>query len=169
MEELTKDLMRKLLNARMAEGKATDKDEKAKLVRNSIDIQLEMSRRSQDLKKLKADIALLEGDKRAPVQSAGGTAAAPPIIPKAIPQTSSPNFDVADNVGLLGVEIRSLRAPNPIACREACESDSACVGFQHGRKNPVMGTCELFSRIDARREDDQWRSGLKKEGVGGTR
>ena len=88
-------------------------------------------------------------------------AAALPVIPKAAQQKDTPNFEVADNVGLLGVEFRSFRAPNPIACREACEGEAACAGFQHGRKVPVMGHCALFSRIDARREDNQWRSGVR--------
>jgi hypothetical protein len=60
------------------------------------------------------------------------------------------------------VEIGSSRAPNPIACREACNKDARCVGYQHGKKSENMGTCELFSRIDARREDNQWRSGLRR-------
>ena len=86
----------------------------------------------------------------------------PPVIPKALPPKVSPNFEVAENVGLLGAEIgQPFRAPSPIACREACEKDPSCAGFQHGRKSPVMGQCELFSRIDARREDDQWRSGVR--------
>ena len=96
------------------------------------------------------------------VSGAAPQAGIPPVTPKAVPQKVSPNFEVVDNVGLLGVEIeQAFRAPNPIACREACEKDASCVGFQHGRKSPVMGRCELFSRIDARREDNQWRSGVR--------
>ncbi len=87
---------------------------------------------------------------------------APPIQPKPTVPKVSPHFDETDNVGLMGVEIRSFKAPSPIACREACDKETGCVGYQHGRKIPVMGMCELFSRIDSRREDAQWRSGLRK-------
>jgi uncharacterized caspase-like protein len=61
LEELTKDLQRKLLNARMQEGQASDANEKTKLVRDSMNIQMEWSRRGQDLKKLREEIATLEG------------------------------------------------------------------------------------------------------------
>lgn len=100
----------------------------------------------------------------------GPTAAAPnappgipPVIPKPGPPPKvSPDFEERENVGLLGVEIgQPFRAPSPIACRQACEANPTCVGYQHGRRIPVAGQCELFSRIDARREDLQWRSGVK--------
>jgi uncharacterized caspase-like protein len=171
LDELTKDLQRKLLNARAAEGKATDPADKARHARDAVNIQTEMTRRNLDLQKLKGEMAALDGGGPAassPSPSgpaatvAAATTTAPlPVIPKATQPKESPNFEVADNVGLLGVEIRSFRAPNLIACREACEGEASCAGFQHGRKSPVMGTCELFSRIDARREDNQWRSGVR--------
>jgi uncharacterized caspase-like protein len=88
---------------------------------------------------------------------------APPIQPKPGVPKVSPDFEDVDNVGLLGVEIRSFKAPSQVACREACNTEADCVGYQHGRRNPVSGMCQLFSRIDARREDIQWRSGLRKE------
>ena len=93
---------------------------------------------------------------------------APPIQPKPTVPKVSPNFEEIDNVGLMGVEIRSFKAPSPIACREACNKETGCVGFQHGRKIPMMGVCELFSRIDARREDAQWRSGLRRDPTAGS-
>ena len=97
--------------------------------------------------------------------AAGAGVAIPPVQPKPKVEAVSPNFEVADNVGLMGVELgTAFRAPSPIACREACEKDPTCAGFQHGRKVPVMGQCELFSRIDARREDNQWRSGVRTSG-----
>lgn len=88
---------------------------------------------------------------------------APPIAPKPGPPPKiSPNFEERDNVGLMGVEIgQPFRAANPIACRQACEANAECVGYQHGRRAPMSGMCGLFSRIDARREDPTWRSGVK--------
>ncbi len=96
--------------------------------------------------------------------AAGPTPGIPPVTPKPGPAPKvSPDFEERDNVGLLGVEIGvAFRAPSPQACRQACEANPACVGYQHGRKIPVMGQCELFSRLDARREDAQWRSGVKR-------
>ena len=167
LDALTKDLQRKLLNARTAEDQATDAAGKAKHARDAVNIQTEMTRRALDLQKLKGEMAALEGGQAASGASASAptavtTAASPlPVLPKATQQKESPNFETADNVGLLGIELRSFRAPNPIACREACEGDAACAGFQHGRKSPVMGACELFSRVDTRREDNQWRSGVR--------
>ena len=66
LDELTKDLQRKLMNARMQEGKATDPVEKSKLVRESMNIQMEWSRRGQDLKKLRDEIAALDGSSTQP-------------------------------------------------------------------------------------------------------
>ena len=66
LDELTKDLQRKLMNARMQEGKATDPAEKAKLVRESMNIQMEWSRRGMDLKKLRDEIAALDGSSTQP-------------------------------------------------------------------------------------------------------
>ena len=156
LDALTKDLQRKLLNARTAEGQATEAADKAKHARDASTIQTEMTRRTLDLQKLKDEIAALEGTGQSPEAPlrpslalsvpkppnasvvlnapAVSNAAALPVIPKATQQKDSPNFEVADNVGLLGVEMRSFRAPSPIACREACEGDAQCAGFQHGRK-----------------------------------
>lgn len=103
----------------------------------------------------------IEDFKKAAAQ--GPTPGIPPVIPKPGPPPKvSPDFEERENVGLLGVEIgQRFRAPSPIACRQACEANPTCVGYQHGRRIPVAGQCELFSRIDARREDLQWRSGVK--------
>jgi Caspase domain len=165
LDELARDLQRKLLNARMQEGRATDPNEKAKLVRDSMNIQMEWSRRGQDLKKLRDEIAALDGSAKQVAPPEPVATAAIPVTPKATVSKESPNFEVAENVGLLGVEIRTFRAPSPIACREACEQDATCTGFQHGRKAANMGTCDLFSRVDDRREDSSWRSGLRTGGA----
>ena len=159
LTDLVKDLQKKLMDTRMSEGRASNPEERSKLLRDSMNIQMEWARRGQDLKKMKEDIAALESGEKA---AAAAPSAALPVAAKAVAQKVSPNFESADNVALTGAEIRSFRAPNPVACREACEKDAACAGYQHGRKSPVMGTCKLFSKIEARREDSSWRSGLKK-------
>jgi uncharacterized caspase-like protein len=163
LDELVKDLQRKLLNARMEEGRSSDPGERAKLTRTSQNIQLEMTRRGLDLKRLREEIAALEGRLAPPALGASPVATSSlPVIPKASAAGTSPDFEVAENVGLVGSEIRSFKAPSPVACREACEGEAQCVGFQHGRKVANMGLCALFSRVDARREDSAWRSGLRK-------
>lgn len=161
LEDLVKDLQRKLMDTRMQEGKAQNPDEKAKLTRDAINIQMEWTRRGLDLKKLKEEIAALEGAKQPAVAS---PAANLPVIP-ARPKTSPDAFAVTENVSLSGTEIKSFRAQSPAACREACEQEKTCAGYQHGRKIPVMGQCHLFSAVTERREDRQWISGVKKEDV----
>jgi uncharacterized caspase-like protein len=158
LAELVADLQRKVLDARTKEGQSANADEKSRFKRDALNIQTEWSRRGLDLQTLKDEIAQIEGT-AAP--SGATVVAALPVIPEAVAQKVSPNFDVVENVALVGAEIRSFRAPNPVACREACEQDALCKGFQHGRKNPVMGTCLLFSRIDARQQDSSWFSGLR--------
>ncbi len=94
-----------------------------------------------------------------PAKAAG--ADLPPVQPKPGPAGESGRFDLADNVRVEGAELRSFRAPSPVACRDACEQESACVAFQHGRQSPVMGQCHLFSSLVSRHEDRAWRSGAR--------
>ncbi|MEQ1615747.1 MAG: caspase family protein [Hyphomicrobiaceae bacterium] len=84
----------------------------------------------------------------------------PPITPKA---STASTIEIVDNVRLDGIKIGEHRQPNPAACREACEQETNCVGFQHGRRSPVMGQCQLFGRIEARYEDQNWRSGVRTD------
>ena len=159
LSDLVNDLQRKVLDARMKEGRASNPEERSRLVQDSMNIQMEWTRRGLDLKKLKEEIAALEAPKEV-------VAAAPPaerpVTPATVPAKGPANFEMIENVALSGTEIRSFRAANPAACREACDQDAACAGFQHGRKNPVMGTCRLFSRVEARRDDRSWFAGLKR-------
>ncbi len=164
LEDMTKDLQRKLMSSRMEEGKALDPNEKMKLQKRSIDIQMEWTRRGLDLKKLRDEIAAIESKA---VPAATTAANVPPVTPKSKPDKSSPSFEDADNVALTGNQIRVFRAPNPIACRDACEADTACTGYQHGKKAANMGQCELFSAITARNEDQSWRSGVRRAASGG--
>jgi uncharacterized caspase-like protein len=162
LDELTKELQRKLLTSRMLEGQAANPVEKDKLIRDSINIQSEWTRRGLDLKKLKAEIASIEGSLPPQPAAAPIATTAPPVTTKPGVSKDAPNFELADNVGLVGAQIRSFKATSPTACRDACDRETTCTGFQHGRKLPVMGTCELYSRIDTRREDTSWRSGVRK-------
>ena len=66
VEDLTKDLQKKLFAARTEEGRATDPAERARLLKRSMDIQMEWTRRGQDLKKLKDQIAAIEGNAKQP-------------------------------------------------------------------------------------------------------
>jgi uncharacterized caspase-like protein len=115
----------------------------------------EIEQRSADLDKLKREIAGLEGRPTA-------VANATPITPKPKPQKVSPDFEETDNVAIKGASIGISKAPSPLACRTACEADTRCVAFQHGKKVGNMGQCELFSTVEARSEDQSWRSGVKR-------
>lgn len=72
---------------------------------------------------------------------------------------------IAENTRIDGIKIREGRQPSPSACRDACEAEPDCAGFQHGRRMPVMGMCQLFARIDAQSEDQAWRSGVRPDAV----
>jgi uncharacterized caspase-like protein len=164
-EEMNKDLQRRLMDTRRQEMQTTDPNEKTRLSRSAMNLQMEWSRIGQNLKKTREDIAALEGT--SPVTTAStatlpvASAATLPVTPKATTLNGAADFEVVDNVRLLGTEIRSFKAPSPVACREVCEKESQCVGFQHGRKIENMGICGLFSRVDERREDISWRSGIR--------
>jgi hypothetical protein len=91
------------------------------------------------------------------------TGSVPPVIPKPAIAKESPGFQIEENVRIDGLKYSDERQPNPAACRDSCEQDARCVAFQHGRRSPVMGQCQLFSRIDARHEDASWRSGVRTD------
>jgi PAN domain len=121
-----------------------------------------------DLAALQERLRKLEEEARrreaAPGPSAPpATAALPPVTPRTGPGRSVPEFKLDENVRLEGLKLSDKREPNPAACREACESESGCIAFQHGRRAPVMGQCQLFARVDARQEDSSWRSGVRTD------
>jgi len=70
-------------------------------------------------------------------------------------------FTLEEDVRFEGIKISEGRQPNPEACLQSCKAESSCVAFQHGRRIPVMGLCQLFLRVDAREPDRGWRSGIK--------
>ena len=98
-----------------------------------------------------------------PALQSGGI---PPIQTKAdiaaATAAKATRFEINDNVRLEGRVISSSRQPNPAACRAACAANTLCLGFQHGRRIPVMGQCEIFDRVDARLEDLRWHSGVRQ-------
>ncbi len=172
LDELVKDLQKKLADKNFELGRSANPNEKQKLQRDVSNIMLEWTRRGLDLKKMRGEIAELEG-KAAPGNATDGNtagaprvAAIPPVTAKLDPNASASRFETTDNVGLEGDEIRSFKAPSPDACRNACDAEPGCVAYQHGRKIPVMGQCHLFSALSARHEDISWRSGVR--GTGGS-
>lgn len=86
--------------------------------------------------------------------------AIPPVTPKASP-SAGVSYEGADNVRIEGLMLEERRQPSPEACRDWCSSTAGCAAYQHGRRIPVMGQCVLFSRVDGRREDVSWRSGIR--------
>lgn len=117
-----------------------------------------------DVAALQARLARLEEEAKrretAPA-SQGSAAASPPVTPRPTVPKVSPNFEIEENVRLEGLKLGEQRQPSPIACREACERDPSCVAFQHGKRNPVMGMCQTYARVDARQQDQSWRSGMR--------
>lgn len=168
LDDTVKELQKRLMATRLEEGRAADAKEKQKLQREVSNIMLDWTRRGQDLKKLRDEIATLEGKaNNAPAGSAAASgaqavAALPPVVPKADPDASASDFESTDGVRLEGSSIRSFKAPSPDACRNACAAEAGCAGYQHGRKIGVMGQCELFSSIVSRHEDPRWWSGTRK-------
>ncbi len=93
---------------------------------------------------------------------AAPAATMPPIQKKTVTTARSVAFEFNENVRLDGRVISTSRQPNPDACRALCESNPVCLGFQHGRRMPVMGQCQILDRVDARMEDLSWRSGVRQ-------
>lgn len=153
---------RKLFDLMRQQGQAKDDAERGRLARELMDLRMDMSRRNQELARIREEI-----EKASPpatntaALNAATSPAIPPVTPPPDPNASAADFAQVDNVRLEGTEIRSFRAPNPDACRNTCANETGCIGYQHGRKIPVMGTCTLFSKVDARHEDKSWRSGMR--------
>lgn len=87
---------------------------------------------------------------------------APPIQREADRRAPVMEIPIDENVRLEGRIVSTSRQPNPTACRDLCAANPLCRGFQHGRKIPVMGQCQILDRVDARIEDKSWRSGVKR-------
>ena len=85
----------------------------------------------------------------------------PPVQPKAGTGQGAGSYQLEDNVRIDGLKIGEQRQPSPAACQQSCEQDASCVAFQHGKRSPVMGQCQLYARIDARQADASWRSGVR--------
>ncbi len=85
----------------------------------------------------------------------------PPVTAKPDTAAEAQNYQLQDNIRIDGLKLSEKREPSPAACLTSCEQDSSCVAFQHGRRSPVMGQCQLFGRVDARHEDPNWRSGVR--------
>jgi len=110
------------------------------------------------LRRLEEEARKREG---APVSPGAKVAAMPPVTPKPRVSKEPNGFELADNVRIDGLKLGEQRQPSPEACRDWCDRESGCAAYQHGRRNPVMGQCQLFSRVDARHEDASWRSGVR--------
>jgi hypothetical protein len=90
------------------------------------------------------------------------TSIAAPVTPRPGAGSRPSSFQIDDNLRIDGLKYSEDRAPSLEACRQACEQDEQCVAFQHGRRSPMMGQCQLFHRIEARHEDANWRSGVRE-------
>jgi uncharacterized caspase-like protein len=121
---------------------------------------------SADLAALQERLRVLEEeakrrDAAAKAAQPDKVAVVPRVMPKLTQPTEPPSFEEDDGVRIEGVKISDQRQPSAAACREACEIDSNCVAYQHGRRSPVTGLCQLFRRVEARQQDPNWRSGVR--------
>jgi uncharacterized caspase-like protein len=107
------------------------------------------------------DAAAAPPAQQKPATDTAKTAALPPVTPRPGTAKDNPNFEIAENVRLDGLMLGEQRQPSPVSCRDVCEQNRDCVAFQHGKRVGVMGMCRLFSRVDARHEDLNWRSGVR--------
>ncbi len=154
--DLTKQLQSRLLNARMQEGRAADAAEKARLQREAMNIQMEWTRRSLDLKKLREELAAVEG-KSGIVE----TAALP------MPKEGEATFVLRTRSEFSGgVRIGAAnKLANHTLCVDQCRKTDGCVGLQH---NDQTQECVLYSEIGRRVEATNWRSGLRSDQVEAT-
>ena len=97
----------------------------------------------------------------APIAVAAAPIAAPPILPRGGGEAPSLAYSLEDGVRIAGNRMAENRQPNPEACRQLCATTTGCAAYQHGKKVPVMGQCQLFDRVDGRQEDANWRSGVR--------
>jgi len=117
---------------------------------------------SVDVAALQERLRVLEQEaKKRETAPQANVAAVPPVTPRPVGSKQSLDFQEHENVRIDGVKTDDRRQPSPAACRASCEQDTACVAYQHGRRVPVMGVCQLFARVDARHEDPAWRSGVR--------
>ena len=110
------------------------------------------------LRKLEEEVKRRDAAAAAPSASA---APGPAVLPKPGTGQEPHRIEIEDNIRIDGLKFSEQRERSPAACRNSCERDARCVGFQHGRRSPMMGMCHLFSRVDARQEDANWRSGVR--------
>lgn len=140
LEDLNKDLQRRLFDARREEGKTTDPTEKAARLRRSIDIQMEWSRRGQDLQKLRQEIAVLEegakpvaADTPPPPKAKPGDAAATAGSDPYGPVTRSKmGFDYYTGTEVVvGDSIKDARVDSADGCMTVCRNTPDCAIAVH--------------------------------------
>lgn len=126
------------------------------------------SRTDADVAALQARLKKLEDEARTREVAQVPAAALPSPPPSSAPRLSerrryeSPEnkMRIESDTRLSGLLISRQNASTPVSCRKACLSDPRCIGFQHGRSPPVSSECHLFSRVDARHPDSNWRAGV---------
>ncbi len=120
----------------------------------------EIANVERQLQKLERDVGKL------PKSGPGVSPGIPPILPKSAGNEPRASFTRDENVRIDGNVISDTRQPSADACQAQCDAMPACIGYQHGRKIPAMGRCQLFDRVDRRQRDAAWRSGVIEGGPG---
>lgn len=107
---------RRLFDLMRQQGQTKDNAERVRVSKDLMDLRIDMSARNQELARIKEEI---EAATRMTAVDTSVNTAIPPVSPAPDPNASAADFTLTDNVRLDGTEIRSFRAPNPDACRNA--------------------------------------------------
>ena len=90
-----------------------------------------------------------------------------PPVPAPSPAPAAPaEFQITDGMRIVGLKMGEQPEPAAITCQQACEQKAECIafqigGFKYNQGSAVGGQCHLFSRVDLRQLDPNWRSGVR--------
>jgi uncharacterized caspase-like protein len=144
LEELTKDLQRKLFDSRRSESQTSDPAERSRRSQSSINIQMEWTRRGLDLKQVREQIAALEGG-ATPVVTGALVPKANPVAAGSKVQITFPapatrnkdGFAYYENVAVAsGESIKDARVDSADGCMVVCRNTPGCVAAMHRPLSP---------------------------------
>ena len=88
----------------------------------------------------------------------------PPAPAVAKPAATAPptpaNYAFRVHTRLDGDVISTAPKADVETCRMSCDETTGCVGYQFGGVPPLTSTCQIFSAVNKRTVDTQWRPGI---------
>ncbi|MFN3869386.1 MAG: caspase family protein, partial [Hyphomicrobiaceae bacterium] len=126
LEDQVKEMQKRLMNARMQEGRAANQDERMRLMRESSALQMDWTRRGLELKKMREEIAALEA--QSPAATGGRDAFDIPVaIGGVTPSRSQQGFDFYDGLAVTsGDSVKDVRVDSADGCMVACRHTPEC-------------------------------------------